>query len=393
MRRFTVLPFCLRFFQVLPALGLPSFAVAQTVVLPQIELPPLLVEGVSERADGPVQGYRATRSATGTRTDAALRDVPQSIAVIPRQVLEDQQATSLDDALRNASGIRPGGSAGGRAEAYLLRGFRTQTYAVDGVLLNPALEFPEGFRDLANIERVEVLKGPASVLYGRGDPGGLINLVTRQPMFTPSGGVNILAGTHGFARGEFDLTGPIGSSGTLAGRLTGASQQDNGFRDRVHISERQFFAPSFVWQPTDRTRVSINMSWLDQVSPFDRGLVAQGHGVFLPRTRYLGESWSRSSTTRSDFNWRVEHQATSWLTLRQIGHLDWAVAHRLSADPVSLAGTTLSRRATDQDDNSQNIDLQADATARFATGSVRHAVTVGGEYIHAKRSLELSQAT
>lgn len=358
-----------------------------------VELPELRVDGTSERADGPVQGYRATRSATGTRTDTAIRDVPQSIAVVPRQVLDDQQALSLDDALRNVSGVRPAGTSGNRASSYLLRGFRTQTYAVDGVVLNPALEFPEAFRDLANVERVEVLKGPASVLFGRGDPGGLINIVTRRPAFTPSAGLDLSAGSYGFGRSAFDLTGPIGESGTLAGRLSGAVQQENGWRDHMRPSERSFIAPSLLWRPNGQTRISLDLSALEQSGPFDRGLPAIGTGVPLPRKRYYGEDWSRASARRQDVTLRIEHDATDWLTIRQVTHMDWASARRLSADPVSITGATLNRRSTDQDDNSQSIDMQLDGTARFATGPLRHALTLGGEYVHAKRSLQLLQGT
>ncbi|RAI59588.1 TonB-dependent siderophore receptor [Roseicella frigidaeris] len=373
--------------------ALMPFAAVAEEASSSIELPTLEVQDQAERADGPVQGYRATRSATGTRTDTPLRDIPQSIAVVPRQVLEDQQAVSLDDALRNVSGVRPAGSAGNRSQSYILRGFRTQTQSVDGVMLNPALEFAETTRDLANVERVEVLKGPASVLYGRGDPGGVINIVTRRPDVRPSAGLNIMTGSYGFNRGEFDLTGPISADKSVTARLIGAAQQENGYRDHMSIAEREFLAPSLQWQPNDRTRVTLDATYLDQRLPFDRGLPAVGHAVTLPRERYFGENWSRASATRQDVALRIDHQATDWLTLRQVTHFDWATARRLSADPVSLAGPTLSRRATDQTDESQSIDLQLDATARFATGPLAHAVTLGGEYVHAKRSLELSQAT
>lgn len=375
----------------LPATLLAVSAFAQPAAEAPLELAPIQVEG--ERADGPVRGYNATRSATATRTDTALRDTPQSIAVVPRDVIEDQHAVSLDDVVRNVSGVRPAGSSGNRGETYFLRGFRTQSYAIDGVMLNPAMGFPNGFRDLANVERVEVLRGPASVLYGIGDPGGLINIVTRRPQFTPAGSVNLDAGSYGYQRGEIDVTGGLGEGTGLAARLTGALMRDDGFRDVMRRSERTFLAPSVLWQPTDRTRVTIGASYLDQITPFDRGLVAQGTGVIVRRDRYYGEGWSRNHATSTDLNWRIEHDATDWLTLRQVTHFDWMTARRFSADPVALAadGRTLTRRATDQDDNAQGVDLLADATARFRTGIVQHAITAGVEYLHGKRSLELFQ--
>ncbi|HEY4251965.1 MAG TPA: TonB-dependent siderophore receptor [Roseomonas sp.] len=379
----------------LPATLLAAAAFAQQAPdVPQapLELPQISVEGAGERADGPVRGYNATRSATATRTDTPLRDIPQAINVVPRDLIEDQRAVSLDDVVRNVPGIQPAGTSGNRGEGYFVRGFQVQGYAIDGVRLNPAMGFPDGFRDLANVERVEVLKGPASVLYGIGDPGGLINIVTRRPQFTPAGSINLDAGSYGYQRGEFDITGGDEGSG-LAARLTGAVMRDDGFRQIMRRSDRTFLAPSMMWQPNDRTRVVIGMSYLDQTTPFDRGLVAQGRSVSMPTYRYFGEAWSRNHTDATDLNWRIEHEATDWLTVRQVAHFDWMLAHRFSADPVALAadGRTLTRRATDQDDNSQSADLLLDATARFRTGIVQHSITAGVEYLHGKRSLQLFQ--
>ncbi len=377
----------------LPALLLATGAVAQQAA-PDVQLPQIQVEGLAERADGPVQGYRAERSSSATRTDTALRDTPQAVVVVPRQVLEDQAVVRLDDALRNVSAVRPGGSGGNRTEAYLIRGFRTQNYAIDGVMQNPAAEFVNGFRDLSNLERVEVLKGPASVLYGIGDPGGLINLVTRRPQFTPSGSLTLTGGQFGYVRNEFDITGGLPETG-VAARLSGSLTRDEGYREIARRTERVFIAPSVTWQPDERTRVTIGATHYDQTGPFDRGLVAQGRGVVVRRDNYYGERWSNNRSIASDFNIRTEHQATDWLTLRQSTRFDWGSAHRYSADPVALAadGRTLTRRATDQDDNSQSVDLLFDATARFQTGPLAHSTTAGVEYIHAKRSLALYQGT
>ncbi len=158
-------------------------------------------------------GYRATRSATATRTDTPLRDTPQSVQVVPRDVLVDQQDIRLSDALRNVSSVQPGGTIQGRSDTFIIRGFRTQTYAIDGVLLNQAGNFSAVTRDLADVERIEVLKGPASVLYGRGDPGGLINIVTRQPTFAPSGDINLQGGSFGFRRVQGSVSSAIEGGG------------------------------------------------------------------------------------------------------------------------------------------------------------------------------------
>jgi iron complex outermembrane receptor protein len=181
-----------------PAAGAQATPAESEVVLSELNVTGT-GQGV-ETATSPVIGYRATRSSTATRTDTALRDTPQSINIVPREVLIDQQDRRLTDAVTNVSNVQPGSTVQGRSQNYVVRGFSTQIFAVDGVLVSPAATFYPVERDLANAERVEVLKGPASVLYGRGDPGGTINIVTRRPTLDPSGDVSVQGGSFGFRR-------------------------------------------------------------------------------------------------------------------------------------------------------------------------------------------------
>lgn len=362
-----------------------------------IVLPPVQVSGGApqETADGPVEGYRATRSSTGTLTDTPLRDVPQSVQVVPRQVIEDQQDTRLVDALSNVSNVRPATTTGNRSETFNIRGFRVSDYAIDGITTNPALEASEVFRDMANIERVEVLKGPASVLYGQGDLGGLINLVTRQPQFEPGIAGSIQGGSYDFYRGEIDVTGPLDPGKTLAARLIASAQADDSFRDFNQDSTREFGSLALLWEPSETTRFRLGGTYTHQDLPFDRGLVAVGDDVTLPISRYLGEDWSEFTAKKGELNFRAEHDVADWLTIRQNSHFDWGDAHRLSADPTSLRAdnVTLNRRATDQYDTTHSTDLRLDAIAKFNTGTAEHTFLLGGEYAHGKRHLDLDQAT
>ncbi|MHC5826139.1 MAG: TonB-dependent siderophore receptor, partial [Nostoc sp.] len=157
---------------------------------------------------GEQDGYRVPNASTATRTDTPLRDIPASIQVVPRQVLEDQRAVRLQDALQNVSGVTEGGNYGGtNSGSYIIRGFEQ-----DG-------NFRNGFRDsdfytlseIANLERVEVLKGPASVLFGQVQPGGIINLVTKQPLSQPYYAAEFTAGSYDFYRPTLDFSGPLNS--------------------------------------------------------------------------------------------------------------------------------------------------------------------------------------
>lgn len=348
-----------------------------------------------ERADGPVDGYRATRSATGTKTDTALRDLPQSIQVVSRQVLDDQQINNLGDALTNVSSVQRGNTHGGSSESFVIRGFKATTYAVDGMLINPLVSRPEALRDLANVERIEVLKGPASVLYGRGNPGGLINLVTRQPSFTPEAEVKAQAGTYDFYRLEANASGPLDEAGTLAGRMTVATQTDRGFRDTFRDSKRTYVAPTLRWEPTDSTRVDAGAEYIDQTSPFDRGLIPQNGKISMNADRYLHEPWSRDKAQKASVWFRAEHDVNDWLTLRQMTRWDQSHKDRYVVDLRTLGadGRTLSRRATDGDERIKTLDMQFEAIARFATGGLKHTVLAGFEYIDGKRNVASDRAS
>jgi iron complex outermembrane receptor protein len=355
---------------------------------------PITAPQTFEIANGPVDGYRATRSATATKTDTALRDIPQSIQIVPREVLDDQQVTRLQDALANVSSIQPSSSRGGATDTFVVRGFRATSYAVDGIVTNPLADRPEVQRDLANVERVEVLKGPASVLYGRGDPGGLVNLVTRRPAFEPEGRVNVEVGMRDFYRLEGDVSGALNAEKTLAGRLTMATQTDGGFADTFRSSERTFIAPSLFWQASEDTRVNLDLEYTHLKGQFDRGLVAVGDKVDINADTFLGEKWSQQTATKSAATLRVEHDATDWLTLRQVMRVDDSHNDRYSVDPrdISADGQTLSRRVTDSTEDLHTFDSQSEAIATFHTGSLQHTLLTGFEYVHGRIDVDADRS-
>ena len=169
----------------LPMLAIPALTCPAVVLAndgPPAEplaLEEMQVTASAERADGPVQGYRATRSASATRTDTAIHETPQSISVVPAQVVEDVGATRLEDALDYAGGVERGNNFGGQGlTEFLVRGFSTQEFYRNGFAVNRG--YPN-MPDASTLERIEVLRGPASMLYGRGDPGGTFNIVSKQP--------------------------------------------------------------------------------------------------------------------------------------------------------------------------------------------------------------------
>ncbi|GGJ84576.1 TonB-dependent siderophore receptor [Pseudomonas matsuisoli] len=349
----------------------------------------VIANGIAtETAEGPVMGYRATRSATGTKTDTPLRDIPQSIQIIPRQVIEDQQIINLGDALANVSSVQRGNSHGGSSESFVVRGFQSRTYAIDGMLMNPLVSRPEVTRDLANIERVEVLKGPASVLYGQGDPGGLINLVTRKPTFAPEAEVTAQAGSWDFYRLQTSASGPLDDAKTLAGRITVAGETKSGFRDTFQDNRRTYVAPSLRWQPSERTTVDVGMEYTDLTSQFDRGVIPQNGKIRMAPERFLHEPWSHDDADKLSAWFRIDHDVNEWLTLRQTTRWDDSYKERYVVDLRGLEsdGRTLNRRVTDGDEEVTTLTSQFEAIATFDTAGIGHTFLVGYEYLKGDRN-------
>ena len=207
-------------------------------LLASVALLPLMVSGVAFADEAPnaasnaeevetvvVTGERKVAS-TASKTGTISRDVPASIQVVSAEIVTEQAALSLNEVVRNVSGIQPiYGGGYGYADNYVIRGLRMK-FLRDGVSDGPT--FVGYARSFSDVERVEVLKGPGSAIYGRSEPGGTINLVTKQPSFTPYAGLGASFGERGTINLQGDITGPI--STTLAARLTGEYSTTDGIR-------------------------------------------------------------------------------------------------------------------------------------------------------------------
>lgn len=242
----------------------------------------IIVTGVHEE-----DGYVAGES-TISKIPAPLRDIPQTIDVVPSAVLRDQRALSIQDALKNIPGV--GLSHGdGQRDQVTIRGFSAiADQFVDG-FRDDALYF----RDLSNIERIEVVKGPAAVLYGRGSSGGLINRVTRKP------GVDITAltatyGSFDVKRGEIDV-GRFNSDGSVGFRLTGALERSDSFR-QFQFLDREALAPSLLLKAGEDTAILLQADYLHDSRITDFGIPAyQGRPVKVDRATYYGAANARDA--------------------------------------------------------------------------------------------------
>ncbi|WP_370884317.1 TonB-dependent siderophore receptor [Enterobacter cloacae complex sp. 2015409] len=212
-------------------------------------------------------GYQPLNTSTATLTNMPMLDIPQVVNTVSDKVLEDQHATTLDEALYNVSNVVQTNTLGGTQDAFVRRGFGANR---DGSIMTNGLRtvLPRSFN--AATERVEVLKGPASTLYGILDPGGLINVVTKSPEKIFGGSISATSSSFGGGTGQVDVTGPIDGT-RLAYRLTGEYQDEDYWRN--FGNERStFIAPSLTWFGDDAT-VTVLYSHRDYKTPFDRGTI------------------------------------------------------------------------------------------------------------------------
>jgi iron complex outermembrane recepter protein len=361
----------------------PVVSSAQTPQLPaepegetQTEQPSTPDQPIELVVTGEQDRYSVPNATTATRTDTPLRDIPQSIQVVPRQVLEDRQVIRASEALRNVSGVQRGNTVGGISEVFNIRGFQQ----FGGNLR-------DGFRDTftplvetANLERIEALKGPASLLYGNLDPGGVINYVTKQPLSEPFYAAGLQVGSFGLVRPTLDLSGPLNPEGTLLYRLNTAYERGGNFRNFDTEVERFFISPVVTWKISDRTDVTFEFEYLNDQRPFDRGLIAIGTGVAnIPFDRALGELDDSSERTNLLAGYRLEHSFNDNWTLRNRFRFSYEDFTLANADPSRLNQQTgeLSRDYIISDSEARTFALQTELIGKFATGSVEHKLLFG----------------
>ncbi len=254
------------------------------------ELPATAVTSTREEAS-----YKPAESKTALKIDAPLRDVPQSINVVPQSVLRDQGADSLEDALKNVPGI--GLSNGdGQRDQVTIRGFNAiGDQYIDGIR-DDALYY----RDMSNIERVEVIKGPAAVLYGRGSSGGLINSVTKKPTFVPEQEVGVSFDSEGKRRTQFDAGWADQEHKDKAFRVTGALEDSETFREDGFL-ERKAIAPSAYFRLSDDLEINLGASYLYDERLIDFGIPSiNGRPVDVGRDKRFGSADADQDYTRSE---------------------------------------------------------------------------------------------
>ena len=346
---------------------------------------------VTREAEAENDDYDVDEASVGTRTETSIQDVPQSIQVVPQEVIKDQQVTNTTDALRNVPGVVPSDSNRTLFNNPTIRGFGGGFDFGTDVYRRNGLRDGQGASntgDTANIERIEVLKGPSSVLYGQGSPGGIINLVTKQPLSDPFYEVSGTIGNYDFYRGTIDLSGPLDENNKLLYRLNVAAEISESFID-FYDRDRYLVNPVLTWNISDDTKLSFEFEYRGVKSLNDAGLPAVGTVLDnpngdIPLSRYTGEpDIDIQETDNYRIGYNFEHQFSENWRIRNAFDTVLSRSNSLRVINGSLDpdGRTLNRNYFDNGDgfdvNAYTLDTYT--VGKFNTGSVEHELVTGIE--------------
>ncbi|HBY40421.1 MAG TPA: TonB-dependent siderophore receptor [Alteromonas sp.] len=322
------------------------------------------------------------------RGDVPLKSLPQNIDVVSAELLKDVGVNDFQNALDFASGVARQNSFGGLWDSFAIRGFAGDENLPSGYVVN-GFSAGRGFsgrRDTSNVQAIEVLKGPGSALYGRSEPGGTINIITKKPQFTEEGYIQATAGTYSLYRLEGDYTNAINDD--LAFRVNGAYEDAGSFRNTVE-SNKLAFTPSLTYQITDDTSLTYELEVLDQEAPFDRGIVVVDYQFgTVPIDTFYGEPNDGPMSIEA-----LGHQ----LTLQHGLNSDWSVMVGLSyressfegySSEVELSGgrqllytdgETVSRQRRYRDYDAEDLSGRIELSGTVETGDIVHHILIGAD--------------
>jgi catecholate siderophore receptor len=367
---FRIKPSVLAVVTALASLGPCAGALADTT------LAPVEVRAQSERADGPVVGYNATRSATFTKTDTPLKEVPASLTVVPEELIEDQAMQSIADVIRYVPGATAHQGEGNR-DQIVLRGIATTAdFYVDGLRDDAQI-----FRDLYNLERVEVLKGPAGMVFGRGGAGGVVNRVSKKPVFGHVAEADLTVGTQSQLRWALDLGEKAGDN--AAWRLNTMAESAGSFRDGVSVT-RFAVNPSVTFLPGAQTAVTLSIEHAEDERTADRGLPSQNGKPYAtsPSTFFGNASQSVSDSRVDALAVVVDHDFGAGTQLKnslRVAQYDKLYQNVYAGSAVDATTGNMTINAYNNANQRINVFNQTDLTTRFKTGGLDHTLLAGVE--------------
>lgn len=351
------------------------------------------IENPTGHVDGPV----ATRSTSASKTNSSITDIPQSISVITRDEMDNRKIDTMSEALNYTPGVitQPGGFSR-VADDFVIRGFNvgsgTGGILRDGMKLQGSVY--DGGIEPYGLERVEVVKGASSVLYGQLSPGGLINTITKRPTDIPLHEINVEYGSNTRKQYSFDLGGPIGDTGQFSYRLTGL-WRDSGTQTTDADDDKRYIAPAFTWRPNEDTLLTFLASYQETrtgfAPPLDYDLTTLSSTAYpkVDRDLFTGERgfdhYNNYSTT---VGYLLEHNFTPDLKIRHsLRHFDadlsWDYMQVADTGSVALrAQGLLARRASIRRERSEGWTSDNNVEWTLNSGRWQHTLLAGVDYYH-----------
>ncbi|MEG3792491.1 TonB-dependent siderophore receptor [Lysobacter sp. CCNWLW3] len=354
----------------------------------------VVVEGAA------VEGYKAANARSATKTDTPISETPQAITVVTRERMSDQGAQSVQDALNYAAGVRSDAyGLDSRGDWTLIRGSSPSEY-LDG-LRNAFNYYTSSARtDPYMLERIEVLRGPASMLFGQGSTAGIVNLVSKRPQAETRREIGVQIGSYDRRQLNADFTGPLSDDGTWLYRLVGVYRDSETQVDQVD-DDRRLFAPSLTWKPSEDTSLTLQLRWQrDRTGSTSQffgwsGLLAPNPNGRVPSRRYIGNPGDHYDTDRSTAGWLFEHRFNENWSVRQSFR-----AARNKVDYASVYGNPFANPTDPFLDpqqrllpregwfaktqvRMQNIDQHVEG--RFKTGAIEHQMLLGLDAVRFKQ--------
>ncbi|SCX72410.1 iron complex outermembrane recepter protein [Pseudomonas sp. NFACC32-1] len=334
-----------------------------------LELPTTDIQGTRITQE---EGYTASQASTASKSDVPIKEEAQSINVVTQQTLDDYQVRSLNDAMKFVSGVSQGNTLGGSRDSLVKRGFGTND---DGSILRDGVRSNLGHNFSATTERVEVLKGPASLLYGALEPGGLINVISKKPEYTQGTTLSGSGYSEGGGTMALDTTGPLGDTG-LAYRLIAERKHEDYWRN-YGVNESTLVAPSLAWTG-ERASLNLSYEYNEYSNPFDRGTVFRnGHPVDIDYDKRLDEPWAKSVGIRETATARFEYELSeAWKTRVTYGWNNDRYSLSI-AQPSQLTGNILRRAANGAHYDDETRYASWDFIGKQELFGQRHDLLVG----------------
>jgi iron complex outermembrane receptor protein len=336
-------------------------------------------------------GYVAQRSSVGTKTRTELVKIPQSVSVVTREELNARKSDNLSDALKYTPGFSSQPASFSRtADDYTLRGFNVG--AGTGGILRDGMKLQsnpyDGSVEAYGLERVEVLKGASSVLYGQLSPGGMINTVSKRPTDTPLHEIGLELGNYDRRQYTLDLGGPVDDQGQFSYRLTGLWRDSGTQVDHVD-DDRRYIAPAVTWKPDDDTSLTVLASHQDTYTGFSPPMsyalstYSNTPGYKIGRNQFVGEPGYDHFTNRMDtLGYLFEHRFNDNLSVNQSLRYFQANTNWDYLIPVSVSGSRLQRRYSAREERSTGWTSDNNLNFTFDSGRWQHDLVLGVDYYH-----------